>query len=190
MLVLIEYVPYGDLLGYLRKSRGLNDTYFKDPDSKPQTTLFAYQLMKFAWQVADGMCYLSSKKVRSSVFALLYYWCEREHDLRSRMNNLSGWKGTLIFAMTGRNALLSSELIKPVLFQPFRLLIHSYCEYHVQFLIWYFNPYSTSVKHRHRSLHKSRQKVWQMFLPANVPSILGQFFFKHLFSFQLSLIKE
>ena len=63
LLVLIEYVPYGDLLGYLRKSRGLNDTYFKDPDMKPQTNLTAEQLMKFAWQVADGMCYLSSKKV-------------------------------------------------------------------------------------------------------------------------------
>ena len=62
MLVLIEYVPYDDLLGYLRKSRGLNDTYFKDPDSKPQTTLSADQLMKFALQVADGMCYLSSKR--------------------------------------------------------------------------------------------------------------------------------
>ena len=30
------------------------------------------------------------------------------------MNNLSGWKGTLIIAMTGRNALLSSELVKPI----------------------------------------------------------------------------
>ncbi|KAL9964203.1 hypothetical protein ACROYT_G027805 [Oculina patagonica] len=63
LLVLIEYVPFGDLLGYLRKSRGLNDTYFKDPDVKPQTTLTAEQLMKFAWQVADGMCYLSSRKI-------------------------------------------------------------------------------------------------------------------------------
>ena len=62
-MVLIEYVPYGDLLGFLRKSRGLNDTYFKDPDMKPQTNLTAEQLMKFAWQVADGMCYLSSRKV-------------------------------------------------------------------------------------------------------------------------------
>ena len=35
LLVLIEYVPYGDLLGYLRKSRGLSDTYFNDPDRKP-----------------------------------------------------------------------------------------------------------------------------------------------------------
>ena len=62
-MVLIEYVPYGDLLGYLRKSRGLNDTYFEDPDIKPQTNLTSEQLMKFAWQVADGMSYLSSISV-------------------------------------------------------------------------------------------------------------------------------
>ncbi|XP_066024460.1 tyrosine kinase receptor Cad96Ca [Pocillopora verrucosa] len=60
LMVLIEYIPYGDLLGYLRKSRGLNDTYFEDPDIKPKTNLTSEQLMKFAWQVADGMSYLSS----------------------------------------------------------------------------------------------------------------------------------
>ncbi|XP_022793273.1 tyrosine kinase receptor Cad96Ca-like [Stylophora pistillata] len=63
LLVLIEYVPFGDLLGYLRKSRGLNDTYYKDPDIKPQTNLRSQQLMKFAWQFADGMSYLSSKSI-------------------------------------------------------------------------------------------------------------------------------
>ena len=62
LLVLIEYVPYGDLLGYLRKSRGLNDTYFNDPDIKPKTSLTSQQLMKFAWQIADGMSYLSLRK--------------------------------------------------------------------------------------------------------------------------------
>ena len=65
LLVLIEYVPFGDLLGYLRKSRGLNDTYYKDPDIKPKTSLTSQQLMKFAWQIADGMSYLSSKRVRT-----------------------------------------------------------------------------------------------------------------------------
>ncbi|CAH3158962.1 unnamed protein product, partial [Pocillopora meandrina] len=60
LLVLIEYVPFGDLLGYLRKSRGLSDTYYKDPDIKPQTNLTSQQLIKFAWQIADGMSYLSS----------------------------------------------------------------------------------------------------------------------------------
>ena len=63
IMVIIEYVPYGDLLGYLRKSRGLNDTYYKDPDVKPNTNLTSQQLIKFAWQVADGMEYLSNKKV-------------------------------------------------------------------------------------------------------------------------------
>ncbi|XP_078379874.1 fibroblast growth factor receptor 1-like isoform X2 [Oculina patagonica] len=63
LLVIIEYVPYGDLLGYLRKSRGLNDTYFKYPDVKPQTSLTSQQLIKFSWQVADGMRYLSSRKI-------------------------------------------------------------------------------------------------------------------------------
>ena len=71
LFVLIEYVPFGDLLGYLRKSRGLNDTYYKDPDIKPQTNLTAEQLMKFAWQVADGMYYLSSKKVCVNIYVRL-----------------------------------------------------------------------------------------------------------------------
>ena len=63
VLVLIEYVlPYGDLLGYLRKSRGFKDTYFKDPDVKPQTSLSSLQLMNISWQIADGMAYLSSSK--------------------------------------------------------------------------------------------------------------------------------
>ena len=66
LLVLIEYVPFGDLLGYLRKSRGLNDTYYKDPDIKPQTNLTSQELVKFAWQIADGMSYLSSKFVSST----------------------------------------------------------------------------------------------------------------------------
>ena len=75
--MLIEYVPYGDLLGYLRKSRGLNDTYYKDPDIKPQTSLTSQQLMKFAWQIADGMSYLSSKSVSLMIYFLPFY-----HDLQ------------------------------------------------------------------------------------------------------------
>jgi len=63
ILVLIEYIPYGDLLGFLRKSRGVNDTYYKDPDVKPQTSLTSQQMMQFAWQIADGMSYLSSNKI-------------------------------------------------------------------------------------------------------------------------------
>ena len=75
LLVLIEYVPFGDLLGYLRKSRGLNDTYYRDPDIKPKTTLTSQQLMKFAWQIADGMSYLSSKRVCNVVIYLPFMSC-------------------------------------------------------------------------------------------------------------------
>lgn len=62
-MVIIEYVPFGDLLGYLRKSRGLDDTYYNHLDAKPQTNLTSQQLMKMAWQIADGMSYLSSRNV-------------------------------------------------------------------------------------------------------------------------------
>lgn len=63
LLVLIEYIPYGDLLGFLRKSRGLNDSYYKDPDVQPRTNLTSPQMMQFAWQIADGMHFLSSNKI-------------------------------------------------------------------------------------------------------------------------------
>lgn len=63
VMVITEYVPYGDLLGYLRKSRGLHDTYYNDPDIKPQSSLGSDHLFSFAWDIANGMDYLSSKKV-------------------------------------------------------------------------------------------------------------------------------
>lgn len=62
-MAITEYVPYGDLLGYLRKSRGLHDTYYKDPDFKPQSSLRPKQLFGFALDIANGMEFLSSKKV-------------------------------------------------------------------------------------------------------------------------------
>ena len=49
--------------------RGLNITYYKDPDIKPKTSLTSQQLMKFAWQIADGMSYLSLRKASISLRA-------------------------------------------------------------------------------------------------------------------------
>ncbi len=62
-LVVVEYAQYGDVLGYLRKSRGVHDNYYSDPSVQPRTSLTSEQLLKFAWEISDGMDYLSKKKV-------------------------------------------------------------------------------------------------------------------------------
>ena len=62
-MVMFEYIPYGDLLGFLRKSRGLNDNYYKDPDVKPSSSLTSEQLLNFAREIADGMAFLAANKV-------------------------------------------------------------------------------------------------------------------------------
>ncbi|KAL9964826.1 hypothetical protein ACROYT_G028517 [Oculina patagonica] len=62
-LVVVEYAEYGDVLGYLRKSRGVHDNYYSDPSVKPRTSLTSKQLLKFAWEISDGMDYLSKKKI-------------------------------------------------------------------------------------------------------------------------------
>ena len=63
LLVIFEYIPNGDLLGYLKKSLNIDDDYHKDPHVKPQTSLTTLQFLKFSSQIADGMEYLSSKEV-------------------------------------------------------------------------------------------------------------------------------
>ncbi|CAH3159135.1 unnamed protein product [Porites evermanni] len=62
-LVVVEYAQFGDLLGYLRKSRGMRDNYYSDPSIKPITSLTSKQLLKFAWEISNGMEYLSMKKI-------------------------------------------------------------------------------------------------------------------------------
>jgi len=60
--VITEFAPYGDLLGFLRKKRGLKDCYY-NVDHLPRRSLTSQQLMQFAWEIADGMAYLSSAKI-------------------------------------------------------------------------------------------------------------------------------
>ena len=62
-MVMFEYIPYGDLLGFLRRSRGLDDKYYKDPDIRPSSSLTSEQLLTFAREIADGMAYLAANKV-------------------------------------------------------------------------------------------------------------------------------
>ncbi|XP_078374592.1 ephrin type-A receptor 4-like isoform X1 [Oculina patagonica] len=62
LLIVLEYLPYGDLLGYLRKSRGIEDTY-NTGEKRPNSRLSEKDLLSFAWMIADGMNYLAAMKV-------------------------------------------------------------------------------------------------------------------------------
>ncbi|KAL9970838.1 hypothetical protein ACROYT_G023288 [Oculina patagonica] len=62
LLIVLEYLPYGDLLGYLRKSRGIEDTY-NTGEKRPNSRLSEKDLLSFAWMIADGMNYLATMKV-------------------------------------------------------------------------------------------------------------------------------
>lgn len=63
-MLILEYVAYGDLLGYLRKSRGMEDKYYSCSESCEQEVT-SYDLLSFAQQIASGMSFLASKKVRA-----------------------------------------------------------------------------------------------------------------------------
>lgn len=63
LMLVLEYAPYGDLLGYLRKSRGLEDKYYSSHECcRHEVT--SYDLVSFSQQIASGMSFLASKKVR------------------------------------------------------------------------------------------------------------------------------
>lgn len=62
LCVITEFAPYGDLLGFLRKKRGLRDDYY-DIQQLPKRSLTSRLLMKFAWEIADGMAHLSAAKI-------------------------------------------------------------------------------------------------------------------------------
>lgn len=62
MMLVLEYTPYGDVLGYLRKSRGVEDQFYCSPECCQQEVT-SYDLLSFAQQIASGMSFLASKKI-------------------------------------------------------------------------------------------------------------------------------
>jgi hypothetical protein len=62
ILIILEYLPYGDLLGYLRKSRGYQDDY-NSGEKTPTSSISSGDMMRMAWMIADGMSYLEKIKV-------------------------------------------------------------------------------------------------------------------------------
>ena len=63
-ILLLEYLPCGDLLGFLRKSRGIVDKYYRGEGEV--TKLKTYDLVSFSNQIATGMVFLASRGVCDS----------------------------------------------------------------------------------------------------------------------------
>ena len=57
----MEYLPCGDLLGFLRKSRGIVDQYYRGEGEV--ANLKTYDLVSFSNQIATGMVFLASRGV-------------------------------------------------------------------------------------------------------------------------------
>ena len=60
--MIMEYLELGDLLGLLRKSRGIHDKYHLGEGNIEE--LGIYDLVSFAKQIATGMVFLGSRGVR------------------------------------------------------------------------------------------------------------------------------
>ena len=67
-VMIMEYLVYGDLLGYLRKSRGIHDKYHLGQGSVPELEI--YDLVLFAKQIAAGMVFLGSKGVSNHLIEI------------------------------------------------------------------------------------------------------------------------
>lgn len=61
-MIILEYLLGGDLLEFLRKSRGYKDSY-NTGEYGSKSRLSEKELISFAWMIAEGMVFLSSQKV-------------------------------------------------------------------------------------------------------------------------------
>ena len=64
-IMVMEYLVCGDLLGYLRKSRGVHDKYHLGRGSVSKLEI--YDLVLFSKQIAAGMVYLGSHGVSTII---------------------------------------------------------------------------------------------------------------------------
>ncbi|XP_067041489.1 tyrosine kinase receptor Cad96Ca-like [Acropora muricata] len=60
-ILIMEYLPCGDLLGFLRKSRGIVDKYYRGEGEV--ANLKTYDLVSFSNQIATGMVFLASRGI-------------------------------------------------------------------------------------------------------------------------------
>lgn len=77
LYVVVEYAPYGNLRDFLREHRpssGYEIAVGTEVLTKEKKTLTQKDLVSFAYQVARGMDYLSSRRVRNILISLIIYY--------------------------------------------------------------------------------------------------------------------
>ena len=62
-LVILEFVAHGDLLGFLKRSRGETDDYYDLKRKEIPRKISIQQLYKFASDIARGMEFISAHQV-------------------------------------------------------------------------------------------------------------------------------
>ena len=73
-MIFMEYTPYGDLLSFMRRSRGMEDRH-RIGEKLRVRELTNYDLVTFSQQVACGMTFLKSKGVNSLMsFGIIWYY--------------------------------------------------------------------------------------------------------------------
>ena len=87
LLVIMEFAPHGNLSKFLRGKRDIYEPTWETTTNNPGVELTISNLVVFAYQIARGMEFLASKKVRGSR--------ERHHALCTSNRK----QGTLILSL-------------------------------------------------------------------------------------------
>ena len=69
-LVVLEFVPHGDLLGYLKKSKGEIDDYYNLRSNEVPQKITKQQLYQFAADIARGMEFIATHQVYKKYLSL------------------------------------------------------------------------------------------------------------------------
>ena len=93
-MMIMEYLACGDLLGYLRKSRGIHDKYHLGQGSVPELEI--YDLVLFAKQIAAGMVFLGSRGVSKHLTEI------------KLQQNSTGYKSLSIYSLTSKFSMVLS----------------------------------------------------------------------------------
>jgi len=64
LMVIMEFAPHGNLLNFLRSRREIYEATWRKTANNPDAEFTLADLVMYSYQIARGMDFLSSKKVR------------------------------------------------------------------------------------------------------------------------------